>query len=159
MKLYKSRVSGPILDRIDILLTLHPVPLKDSHFDRIESSETVRNRIIEARDRQRKRYGREVTNASVSLEELLTKSPLSTSQRQFIQELSSAEGYSNRVQIKLIRLSRTISDINGSDSITDEAIIEALSLRKVSRATIHSYYKQSLTNQRQETIPYVNEKG
>ncbi|KUP05308.1 magnesium chelatase [Bacillus coahuilensis m2-6] len=159
VKLYKSRVSGPILDRIDILLTLHPVPLKDSHFDRIESSETVRNRIIEARDRQRKRYGREVTNASVSLEELLTKSPLSTSQRQFIQELSSAEGYSNRVQIKLIRLSRTISDINGSDSITDEAIIEALSLRKVSRATIHSYYKQSLTNQRQETIPYVNEKG
>ena len=123
---YKSRVSGPILDRIDILLSLKPVNLNEHKFDGIESSEEVKKRVITARERQYARYGKEICNGSVSFEQLTSISPLTPLQQQNLQSLSSAQGFSNRVQIKIIRLARTIADLNGESSISDEAIEEAL---------------------------------
>jgi magnesium chelatase family protein len=57
-KAYKSRVSGPILDRIDILLPLKAVKLKGHDFRQNESPEGVRRRILAARERQSKDTGR-----------------------------------------------------------------------------------------------------
>ena len=145
---YKSRVSGPILDRIDILLSLNPVNLKEHNFNGIESSEEVKKRVIAARERQYARYGKEVCNGSVSFEQLTSSSPLTPLQQQNLQSLSSAQGFSNRVQIKIIRLARTIADLKGDDIISDEAIEEALLLRKISLRSIQTFHKKSLTGEK-----------
>ncbi|WP_369810608.1 YifB family Mg chelatase-like AAA ATPase [Guptibacillus hwajinpoensis] len=144
IRAYKSRVSGPILDRIDILLSLKPVNLKEHKFSGIESSEEVKKRVIAARERQYARYGKEVCNGSVSFEQLSSSSPLTRLQQQNLQSLSSAQGFSNRVQIKIIRLARTIADLKGDDIISNEAIEEALLLRKLSLRSIQSFQKKSL---------------
>jgi magnesium chelatase family protein len=133
IKAYKGRVSGPILDRMDLLLSLKAVNLKDHDFAGIESSEDIMKRVCAARERQYLRYGREICNGSVPFEELIKKSPLTAGQKNELQRLCMEQGLSNRVQIKIIRLARTISDLEGEDSITDEALIEALTLRKLAR--------------------------
>ncbi|MGG1686632.1 YifB family Mg chelatase-like AAA ATPase [Pseudalkalibacillus sp. NRS-1564] len=147
IKAYKSRVSGPILDRIDIILSLKPVNLKEHNFGGIESSEEVKKRVIAARERQYDRYGKEVCNGSVSFEQLTSSSPLTPLQQQNLQSLSTAQGFSNRVQIKIIRLARTIADLKGDDIISDEAIEEALLLRKLSLRSIQSFHKKLLTGE------------
>ncbi|MBU9723153.1 MULTISPECIES: ATP-binding protein [Bacillaceae] len=132
---YKNRVSGPILDRIDILLTLKSVNLKGHHFHGIESSDAIKKRVQAARLIQYKRYGREVCNGSVPFEQLITLFPLTSEQQHLLQRVCIQEGLSNRVQIKIIRLARTIADLNGSGMISNEALVEALSLRKITLNT------------------------
>ncbi len=128
---YQNRVSGPVRDRIDVLLSLRPVQLKEPNFEKIESSETVRKRVSVARSRQYERYGEEVTNGEVVYERLLKTSRLNDRQHDLLQDLCMKYGLSNRVHIKVLRIARTIADLNGDDEITDEAILEALRLRKV----------------------------
>ncbi|MEH7886355.1 hypothetical protein V7654_18810 [Bacillus sp. JJ1609] len=67
-----------------------------------------------ARERQYERYGKEICNSSVPFEQLIGSRPLTDSQQGRLQDLSMKYGLSNRVQIKLIRLARTISDMRGS---------------------------------------------
>jgi magnesium chelatase family protein len=131
VKAYKNRVSGPILDRIDILLSLKPVNLKGHDFSENESSEEVRRRVMAARERQYERYGKEICNSSVPFEQLIGSRPLTSSQQNRLQEMAMKYGLSNRVQIKLIRLARTISDMRGEQYISDGAIEEALTLRRI----------------------------
>ncbi|KSU60390.1 magnesium chelatase [[Bacillus] enclensis] len=135
IKAYKSRVSGPILDRMDLLLSLKAVNLKNHDFAGIESSREIMKRVRQARERQHYRYGREICNGSVPFEELIKKSPLTPEQQKDLQQLSIHYGLSNRVQIKIIRLARTISDLVGEETITDGAITEALTFRKLSRTS------------------------
>jgi magnesium chelatase family protein len=142
IKAYKSRVSGPILDRMDLLLSLKMVNLKDHDFAGIESSKEIMKRVRLARERQHLRYGREICNGSAPFEELIKMSPLTPQQQKDIQQLSIQYGLSNRVQIKIIRLARTISDLIGEVAITDEAISEALSFRNLSRTSLVSLTRE-----------------
>ncbi|GAE28083.1 Mg(2+) chelatase family protein [Halalkalibacter wakoensis JCM 9140] len=103
---YQNRVSGPIYDRIDILLTLYPVNLEQSE-ERRESSLDVQRRVEQARERQYARYQAEVTNARVPYEQLIKTSPLTSNQQKMLTQVSSKQQWSNRVQIKMIRLART----------------------------------------------------
>lgn len=127
---YQNRVSGPILDRIDILLSLKPVPLNNSSLESREPSAVIRERVSNARQKQYERYGREICNGSVLLEELLRTSPLTPKQQYMLQHWGMKKGFSNRVQIKLIRLARTIADLRGDSSIEDRDLWEALTLRR-----------------------------
>ena len=133
IKAYKSRVSGPILDRIDILLSLKAVDLKNHDFRGIEPSSEIKKRVSAARERQYSRYGREICNGSVPFEELIKSSSLTLEQQQDLRKVSIQNGLSNRVQIKIIRLARTISDLDGEDGISEKALNEAFSLRKMVR--------------------------
>lgn len=131
IKSYKTRISGPILDRMDILLTLKPVSLNTPTTS--ETSDTVRKRIEKAREYQYERYGKEQCNGSASMEELTNS--ISSTQLDTLQAISIKLGLSNRVQMKIIRLARTISDLAGEKSITNEALEEAMSLRKITPNT------------------------
>lgn len=131
IKNYKTRISGPILDRMDILLTLNPVSLNKPTLS--ETSDTVRKRIEKAREYQYERYRKERCNGSASMEELTNS--ITTSQLGILQAISIKLGLSNRVQMKIIRLARTISDLAGEKNITDEALTEAMSLRKIKANT------------------------
>ncbi|MDG5789319.1 YifB family Mg chelatase-like AAA ATPase [Evansella sp. AB-P1] len=136
IKSYQNRVSGPILDRIDILLSLKPVNLEGHSFKEMESSKAVMNRVKAARERQYERYGKEVCNGSVLFEQLITHSPLTNIQQQLLQKVCIQEGLSNRVQIKIIRLARTIADLKGEKAISNDCLLEAMKLRKVEHTSL-----------------------
>jgi magnesium chelatase family protein len=138
IKAYKGRVSGPILDRVDILQTLEPVKLKGHDFKGIESSADIKARVIAARERQYTRCWRDICNGKVSFEQLMRTSPLTNTQQQRLQQLSMKYGLSNRVQIKLIRLARTIADLKGEEAISNESVEEAMILRKMESQLHHT---------------------
>ncbi|WP_071392622.1 YifB family Mg chelatase-like AAA ATPase [Bacillus tuaregi] len=126
---YKNRISGPIYDRIDILLFLQSVNL-DQPSKNCPSSARFRKRVEQARERQYERYQGQVCNAQVPFEKLTATSPLKEHQLNMIRQVSTKRQWSNRVQIKIIRLARTISDLEGSCDITDESIWQAIHLRR-----------------------------
>lgn len=126
---YQNRLSGPLRDRFDIHLSLKSVDLKAAGEEQLaEPSFMVRKRVGEARERQYDRYGREICNGRVPYDLLMKTSPLTASQQNAIQQLLYKQGWSNRTQIKIIRLARTISDLRGDrgTAITDESIREAM---------------------------------
>ncbi|MEH7479824.1 hypothetical protein V7157_01685 [Neobacillus drentensis] len=85
----------------------------------------------EARNRQYDRYGMEVCNSRIPYEMLLRASPLTDTQQSTLQRLAIKKSWSNRIQIKIIRLARTISDLQASPAITDQSIWEAVQLNEV----------------------------
>jgi len=114
---------------MDILLSLKTVSL-DRPSGRGESSSEMRKRVEKARERQYARYQAEICNAKIPYEQLTSTSPLTESQQKMITQMSSKQQWSNRVQIKIIRLARTISDLSGELNITDESIWKAITLRR-----------------------------
>jgi magnesium chelatase family protein len=126
---YQNRLSGPLRDRFDINLSIKQVDLKKK--DVGESSKVVRKRVEDARKRQYERYGKEICNSRVAYDVLVKKSPLTEEQLQMLQQFSFKKNWSNRTQIKVIRLARTISDLRGSKQITDESIWEAIKLNSM----------------------------
>lgn len=129
---YRNRLSGPIYDRIDILLALQSVQLDQSIKSR-ETSLDVRKRVEQARQHQYQRYQSEVTNAKVPFETIIQTSPLTDQQQKMLTKLAAKENWSNRVQIKVIRLARTISDLAEEKQITDTSIWEAMMLRRIGK--------------------------
>ncbi|MGY0691332.1 YifB family Mg chelatase-like AAA ATPase [Virgibacillus sp. FSP13] len=127
---YRNRVSGPVYDRMDILLSLKSVNLDQPSKNR-ETSLEVRQRVEKAREQQYTRYQAEICNAKVPFEQLSAASPLTESQQKMITQVSSKQQWSSRVQIKIVRLARTISDLAGERNIIDESIWQAITLRRM----------------------------
>ncbi|MDF2855554.1 MAG: Mg chelatase, subunit ChlI [Neobacillus sp.] len=125
---YQNKISGPLRDRFDIHLKVKPVSLSNKKGDKCESSKVVRQKVDEARCRQYYRYGEEVCNSRVPYDTLLKTSPLTAEQQRNLQQLAIKENWSNRTQIKIIRLARTISDLQASTSISDQSIWQASKL-------------------------------
>lgn len=125
---YRNKISGPLRDRFDIRLTIKPVDFEKDTSNG-EFSSMVKSRVEAARVRQYERYGKELCNSRVSYDLLQKTSPLTQEQKKIIQQLAANRNWSNRTQIKIIRLARTISDLEGKAAITDESIWEALNLR------------------------------
>jgi magnesium chelatase family protein len=129
---YQNRLSGPLRDRFDINLSLGPINFNAATIETAgESSKIVRGRVEEARNRQYDRYGMEVCNSRVPYEMLLRASPLTDTQQSTLQRHAIKKSWSNRTQIKIIRLARTISDLQASPAITDQSIWEAVQLNEV----------------------------
>lgn len=127
---YNNRISGPIQDRIDIILKLDKVSLTEDSIAENESSTAIRKSVLYARGSQYKRYGGELYNANVSSEKILASSSLNQEQETMMRKWSSEYHWSTRVQVKIRRLARTISDLSGDEHITNEAIWEAVTIRR-----------------------------
>jgi magnesium chelatase family protein len=126
---YQNKISGPLRDRFDIQLRIKTVDLESSPKKVEITSSIVQSRVEAARDRQYERYGRELCNSRVSYDELQKTSPLTPEQQKTIQQHAAKKNWSNRTQLKVIRLARTISDLEGDPTITDASISEAINLR------------------------------
>lgn len=104
---------------MDIHLSLQSVNVNQSSTTQ-KSSNDIRKRVEKARVRQYDRYQQEVSNAKVPFEILVETSALTTEQKKTLTQISSKQKWSNRVQIKIIRLARTISVLAGEERLANQ---------------------------------------
>ncbi len=132
---YLSRVSGPLLDRIDLHVEvprLLPADLLATPAG--ESSDAIRARVQRARERQRARFGgNPACNAEMSPRQLHRHCRLGEEERAFLRGAIERLGLSARAYDRVLRLARTIADLDGSDRITAPHLAEAIQFRALDR--------------------------
>lgn len=129
---YRGRVSGPLLDRIDIHLEVPRVPQNELRADQTElpeSSATVRARVIAARELAIARAGK--ANSQLNSAELNRHCALSQRDHALLDRLVEKCGLSARAYHRILKLARTIADLAGTHDITSAHLGEAVSLRRV----------------------------
>ncbi|AXI01185.1 ATP-binding protein [Sporosarcina sp. PTS2304] len=129
---YQLKVSGPILDRLDFVLSLKSSGLQEKATS--ETSAEIRRRVGCARSLQHERYQSHALNGTVSYQQLEHTAGFSEIQLQLVSIVCFEQKWSNRTQVKLLRLARTIADLQGSETMTDSAIEEAIEWRKLPNA-------------------------
>ena len=133
---YMSRISGPLLDRIDLHIEVTPVPISEMNSVRQEeSSAAIRKRVIEARRIQYERFaGTGVyTNAMMNSKMLREYCALEPPVRALLERAMERLDLSARAYDRIIKVARTIADIEGSPSINTAHISEAITYRTLDR--------------------------
>src|SRR3954452_2488152 len=128
---YQHRLSGPLLDRIDLICQLEPARpvelISDGH--ELERSAAVRERVVAARERQRARLGGSLCNADMDAPLTRLHVRVSTGVRARMLEGHAATNMSARGHDRVLRLARTIADLDGRDRVRASDVDEALSYR------------------------------
>ncbi len=136
---YRSKISGPLLDRIDIHIEVPKIKyneLRDENSG--ESSKTVRERVIEARKIQLQRFKGEGVyfNAHMKAKHLKKFCKLSEDCHKLLQNAMEKLGLSARAHSKIIKVARTIADLEGSQDIKTHHIAETIQYRSLERMGI-----------------------
>lgn len=131
---YERKLSGPIIDRIDVWLTVPQIdPAKLSGESNEEKSEQVRERVARARAIQNKRFRAAKlpigTNGEMSVRELKRFAPLTPELTQLLNDSAKRLDLSARAYHRIIKLARTIADLTGADTIAEPHLLEALQYR------------------------------
>ncbi len=134
---YRQRISGPLLDRIDIHLEVPAVSFEEmSQGSPGESSASVRERIVQARRVQAERYGesrRNRVNARMLPREIKVHCALDSSCSDLLRMAMTEFQLSARAYDRILKVSRTISDLAGAEKITADHISEAIQYRSLDR--------------------------
>jgi magnesium chelatase family protein len=129
---YRSRISGPLLDRIDLCVEVPAVPLTElgsACSPRDEDSATVRARVLKARRQSLMRAGR--PNADISTRELERDCALGPAERRWFEQALTRLGLSARAYHRVLRVARTIADLDGGAALLDQThLAEALQYRR-----------------------------
>ena len=136
---YISKLSGPIMDRIDIQLWMRPIDPKMLVERRAEeSSAAVAARVLAARELQKDRFAEEdiFCNASMNNRQIEKYCPLSPDCKQLLEKIIEHMGLSARACTRIIKLARTIADLASSPDIRPEHISEAASYRFLDKQNI-----------------------
>ncbi len=132
---YQSRISGPLLDRIDIQVTVNAVPMRDLvRLEGGESSAAIRARVVRARAIQAARYQGQnnvLTNADAKSRDLKAICCLTEGAAQEVRRTIERLGLSARAYDRILRVSRTIADLEGKAEVDLECILEASSYRQL----------------------------
>lgn len=126
---YSSRLSGPLADRMDISIAIGQPSAEQMAGPDGERSETVRQRVGEARHRQAERLGEGRVNADLGPAELRRTMNLETPARRLVASSFEALRMSGRGHDRVLRVARTIADLDGTDSVAVEHVEQALVLR------------------------------
>jgi magnesium chelatase family protein len=129
---YRNKISGPLLDRIDIHVEVPTVKYKEMAGGATgEASETIRARVEQARDIQRERFNH--VNARIAPKEMKETCRLDEECQQLLKMAMSELSLSARAYDRILKVSRTIADLSGSASIRSEHISEAIQYRSLDR--------------------------
>ena len=137
MQRYMNKISGPLLDRIDLHIEVTPVPFDDLSKDRTgEKSEEVRKRVIAARKIQTSRYTNALIhyNSQMGPKELDLYCSLEDNSKKLIKTAMDRLNLSARAYDRILRVARTIADLDQVDSISSKHIGEAIQYRSLDRS-------------------------
>jgi magnesium chelatase family protein len=134
---YRQRVSGPLLDRIDLHIEVPAVEYRDVASERVEeSSAAVRERVGAARERQQSRFARDTKtncNARMTTRHQKQHCKLSADSNELIRVAMTELNLSARAYDRILKVSRTIADLDGKIDISSEHVSEAIQYRTFDR--------------------------
>lgn len=134
---YLNKISGPLLDRIDIHIEVIPVPFdKLSGKEKLESSDSVRERVTKARNIQQERFKNVDgvhSNAQMSTRLIREYCKLNEEGSQLIKIAMEKVGLSARAYDRILKVSRTIADLESDENILSEHLAEAIQYRSLDR--------------------------
>ena len=134
---YLNKISGPLLDRIDLHVEVTPVAFSElSSTQQFEKSESIRERVIKARDLQTERYKNSegvYANAQMSSKQLKEICIISTPAQNLLKTAMEKLNLSARAYDRILKVSRTIADLAASQDIKPEHLAEAIQYRSLDR--------------------------
>jgi magnesium chelatase family protein len=131
---YLARLSGPLLDRIDIHVEVPSVPYRElTGRQKGTDSAAMRAQVSKARDAQRKRFGEKTVNARMDSKQLQQHANLSDSCLLLMKQAMDEMGLSARAYDKVRRVARTIADMEGAEQIAEHHLAEAVQYRLLDR--------------------------
>ena len=131
---YLSKLSGPLLDRIDIHVEVPTVPYRElTGKQQGTSSTTMREQVQRARAAQRKRFANDTSNARMDTKQLKAHAELSDSCLLLMKQAMDELGLSARAYDKVRRVARTIADIDGCEKIGENHLAEGVQYRLLDR--------------------------
>lgn len=134
---YLNKISGPLLDRIDLHVEVTPVPFSElSGARESESSASIRSRVIKAREVQAERFKDQegiYSNAHISSKLLKQICALDTVSQKLLKTAMERLQLSARAYDRILKVSRTIADLDGSENIKAEHLAEAIQYRSLDR--------------------------
>ena len=133
---YLNKISGPLLDRIDLHVEVTPVPFSQlSDIKAEESSETIREKVIRAREVQLERYKENgiFCNAQMSSKQLKEICVIDNIGQALLKRAMEKLNLSARAYDRILKVSRTIADLEGSEDIKPEYLAEAIQYRSLDR--------------------------
>lgn len=131
---YLSKISGPLLDRFDIHIEVAPVEFQDLvSTQKQESSQTIRERVLKVRELQSIRFkGTGIScNARISADRLQELCPMSYDAQTLLKSIFDKTGLSARAYSKILKIARTIADMDGSEVIQKSHIARATRFRSL----------------------------
>jgi magnesium chelatase family protein len=137
LRAYRQRLSGPLLDRIDIHIEVPSVDFRDlNRADSGEPSDTIRARIEAARAVQAARFAPEPNircNAAMSSRVMKTHTALDDTSRDLLENAMHQMNFSARAHDRILKVARTLADLAGHDRITSDHLLEAVHFRTLDR--------------------------
>jgi magnesium chelatase family protein len=134
---YLGRISGPLLDRIDLHVEVPPVKFREISGDKTgETSAEIRARVITARQRQQKRFAHKpkiTCNARLGPKELKEFCATDEATKELLKSAMAQLNFSARTYDRILKVARTIADLAGAENILSDHISEAIQYRSLDR--------------------------
>lgn len=128
---YLNKLSAPFLDRIDMYVSVPNLSFNKFRHSHNESSKTIKERVLRAREIQKRRFkdNKIYTNSSISSSLLKRYCKLNIEEEKFLEKMFQKYSLSGRAYIRILKISRTIADLQGKENIDKQDLMEAFSYR------------------------------
>jgi len=136
---YIAKISGPLLDRIDIHIEVPAVQYKELRGSAAaEGSAEIRERVLAARERQRTRFNKSgdkiYSNAQMNTRQIRVHCELGTDAERLLERAMQQQGLTARAHDRILKVARTIADLEGAQSLAVTHLAEAIQYRTLDRS-------------------------